>query len=404
MYCPDIKLSEKIIKKFGTPVFVTDKSRLERQVRLLKEAMPKNGKIFYAMKANYNPAILKVLKDAGIDGIDSVSPFEIEMAMKSGFSSNQIIFTGNNSDNHELEEIHKHNIIPNIGSISELKRFGELFPGSEVSIRFNPGIGAGEFKVVVTGGSRSKFGILESELRDIKNFISQYKLKVIGVHCHIGSGFYKTKIFKKAVRSILKIARNFSGLKFVDIGGGFGVRYEEKSKDINIKDFFSSISEDLEKFKVDNGCDFDLVIEPGKFLVAESTCLLTKVTNIKNNSGNVFVGTDTGMNHILRPALYSSYHHIINLSNKGAKKKRVNIVGNICESTDVLSVAKIECPREGDILAILTAGAYCASMSSVYNLRPYAAEVLIDSGSPHLIRESLNFKQIYDGLGFVNLV
>ena len=400
MYCPDVKLAERIVSEFGTPVFVTDRSRLENQVKILKEAMPKNGKIFYAMKANYNPAILKVLKYAGVDGIDSVSPFEIEMAMESGFSSKQIIFTGNNSDNHELEEVHNHSIIPNLGSISELKRFGDMFPGAEVSIRFNPGIGAGEFKDVVTGGSKSKFGVLESELKDVKRITSECKLKIIGVHCHIDSGFYKAKIFKKAVKSILKIARNFQRLKFVDIGGGFGVRYENGSKEIDIREFFDSISSDLEKFEIDNGCEFDLIVEPGKFLVAESTCLLAKVTNIKKNSGNVFVGTDTGMNHILRPALYSAHHHIVNLSNEGGNKKKVSVVGNICESTDVISVAKISSPREGDILAILTAGAYCASMSSAYNLRPYAAEILVEKGSARLIRESLSFSSLYKGLGF----
>ena len=352
------------------------------------------------MKANYNPSILSVLKNAGVDGIDAVSPFEIEMARKAGFPNKKIIFTGNNSDNHELDEVHKHNIIPNIGSLSELRRFAEMFPSAEVSIRFNSGIGAGEFKNVVTGGSKSKFGILDSEIKNVKKIVEDSNLKIVGVHCHIGSGFYKANIFKKSVKAILKIARNFKELDFVDIGGGFGVRYEDGSKDIDIKSFFSSISADLEKFENDNGKSFDLIVEPGKFLVAESTCLLTKVTNIKKNSSTVFVGTDTGMNQIIRPALYSAHHHIENISNIGARKQKVSIVGNICESTDVLSVTKISAPREGDVLAIFTAGAYCASMSSVYNLRPYAAEVLVDKGVSKLIRESLDFNRMYKGLGF----
>lgn len=401
MFFPDKVSAEKIIKKYSAPVFVTDRKSLDNQVQLIKKHSLENIKIFYAVKANYNPSIIKTLKKSGIDGIDAVSPFEIELAKRCGFAKKQIIFTGNNSGDDELREIFRQGITPNIGSLSELERFGNMFNGSDISIRFNSGIGAGESKYVVTGGSKSKFGILEEDIKEVKNIIEKYSLNVIGIHSHIGSGFYKAKVFKRAVRSILKIASNFRNLEFVDLGGGFGVRYDPKATSINLEEFFTAIKNDIKEFVKNNGRPIDVIIEPGKFLVAESTCLLTKVTNIKNNGSTVFIGTDTGINHIIRPALYSAYHHIINISNPKASQKKVTIVGNICESSDVLCKdIKMPLPVEGDILAILTAGAYCASMSSLYNLRPYAPEVLFDNGKITEIRRSLDFNQTLSGLGF----
>lgn len=401
MFFPDKVSAEKIIKKYGTPVFVTDKKSLDNQVQLIKKHSLENIKIFYAVKANYNPSIIKTLKKSGIDGIDAVSPFEIELAKRCGFTKKQIIFTGNNSGDDELREVFRQGITPNIGSLSELERFGRMFNGSDISIRFNPGIGAGESKYVVTGGSKSKFGILEGDMREVKNIIGKCGLNVIGIHSHIGSGFYKAKIFKNAVRAILKIASNFKNLEFVDLGGGFGVRYDPKSTSINLEEFFSVIKNDIKEFVKNNGRPVDVIIEPGKFLVAESTCILTRVTNIKNNGSTVFIGTDTGINHIIRPALYSAYHHVMNISNPMAPQKKVTVVGNICESSDVLCKdIKMPLPVEGDILAILTAGAYCASMSSLYNLRPYATEVLFDNGKITEIRKSLDFNQTISSLGF----
>jgi diaminopimelate decarboxylase len=402
MYLPDKKLANNIVKKYGTPVFVTEKKYLHDRVKELRQNNLKRLKIFYAIKANYNPSIVKELKSAGIDGVDAVSPFEIEMAKKCGFDSKHIIFTGNNSDDDELREVHNHGIIPNIGSISELERFGKSFPKAEVSVRFNPGFGAGETRHVVTGGSRSKFGISDKDIKIVKDTLDKYSLRLIGVHCHIGSGFYKARVFRKSVRNILEVASKFNGLKFVDLGGGFGVRYGPKSKDINVAEFFDSIEKDIEVFEKSNGSEVDIIIEPGKFLVAESTCMLTKVTNIKTNRGTVFIGTDTGMNHIIRPAMYDAYHHVVNISNPNAKTQKVNVVGNICESSDVIcEKISMPMPKEGDILAILSVGAYCASMSSLYNLRPYAPEVLVDGKFTTQIRERLDFTKSISGLGFI---
>lgn len=401
LYVPEYDLAKSIVQNHGTPTFVTDAETLRNRVQVFKDSFA-NTKIFYALKANYNPAILNVLKDAGIDGVDSVSPYEIQLAKKLGFKSDQIIFTGNNSDADELQLVNSEGILINIGSLSELKKLGELCPGTAISLRFNPGIGEGEFHQVITGGSKSKFGILHQDIEVAKEIAAKYNLNITGVHCHIGSGFYYTEKFQEAVFMITNLARHFKSLKFIDIGGGFGVRYKPNESQINLKAFYDSIENIIQKFNQYNGKEIDLVVEPGKFLVAESTCLLTKVTTIKHNNDTIFVGTDTGINHLIRPAFYGAYHHVINLSRPKAPIHEVQIVGNICESSDVIgNNVEIAMPEEGDILAILTAGAYTTSMSSLYNLRPYAAEILVDKKNIRLIRKRLNFNEAFNGLGFL---
>jgi diaminopimelate decarboxylase len=402
IYIPDHKFAESIVNEYGTPVFVTDVGILKNRTKLFRDAFGKGSKIFYALKANYNPNILRVLKEMGIDGVDAVSPYEIQLAKQVGFSSNQIIFTGNNSDDAELKVVRDENVLLNIGSLSELERFGVLFPGTDISLRFNPGVGEGECHQVITGGMKSKFGILYQDIEQAKEIVNKHNLNIVGVHCHIGSGFYYTEKFQEAVHMIIDLATHFKNLKFIDIGGGFGVRYKPSESAINLKDFYHSIKNKLNKFNKKNGKEIDLFVEPGKFLVAESTCLLTRVSNIKRNNDTIFVGTDTGLNHLIRPSFYAAYHHIVNLSRPKAPLHEVQIVGNICESSDILgNNIEIAMPEEGDILAILTAGAYCASMSSLYNFRPYAAEVLVDGDKHKLIRKRLDFNQTLNGLGFL---
>lgn len=397
IYIPSKPLAEKIIEHYGSPVFVTDENTIVNRLQLLKKAF-KKAKVFYALKANFSPAILKILLKAGVDGIDCVSPFEIKLAKSVGFTSNQIIFTGNNSDSEELKEVFKEGVTLNIGSIGELEHFGKMFKNSKISLRLNPGVGDGESDKVITGGTASKFGISSNELPIAKELISKYKLNVIGVHCHIGSGFYTTNNFKKAVQNIIKLASQFENLNFIDIGGGFGVRYSLEQNAIDLDLFYNAIADRLDSLPK----NVELRIEPGKFLVAESTCLLTKVTNVKKSDNVTFIGTDTGMNHIIRPALYSTQHQIVNISNSEANPEKVTIVGNICETSDVLGKdLQIPSPEEGDILGILSAGAYCSSMSSLYNLRPYATEIVVSQNSVNLTRKRLTFNKIISSLGFV---
>lgn len=396
------KLISNVITKVDTPVFITDKSILNKKVKNIKEAFGNNCLLYYALKANFNPKIIQSLKDAGIDGIETISPFEINLAKKCGFKDHQILFTGNNCDNYELDYANKHNVMVNIGSVSELKYFAKKYNGSEVSIRINPGFGDGEFEQIITGGEESKFGIYHSQIEEALKIIKLNNLKLVGLHCHLGSGLYDTKNFTKMVDFMFNLGNQMENLRFIDLGGGFGVRYKPSDKEIDLSEFALVVDTHYKKYQKLHKNNIKIIFEPGKYLVAESTFLLTKITNIRLQGKQKIVGVNTGFNHIIRPALYSSYHHVINLSNINShQEEEVKLVGNICESTDIINKnIKIAKPEEGNVLAILTAGAYCSSMSSLYNLRPYAPEVLIDDANFTIIRKKMGFEETINSMGF----
>ena len=351
----------------GTPVFVTDSSILHQKIQNIRKAFGDNCLLYYAIKANFNPHIVKVLKKEGIDGIETVSPYEIQLAQKIGFKNTQILFTGNNVDTHELDKAKAAGVMVNIGSMSELQYFADKYKGSEIAIRVNPGFGDGEFKQVVTGGKESKFGILHTQIKEALKIINDNSIKLIGIHCHLGSGLYNTDNFAPMVEYMFNLASQINGIEFIDLGGGLGVRYKPSDVEIDLGQFAKVIEECYKKYDVLKSNNVKIILEPGKYLVAESTFLLTKITNIREQQGIKIVGVDTGFNHIIRPALYSSYHHAINISKLHEKKEveEVKLVGNICESTDVLNEKiQISKPEIGDIVAILTTGAYCSAMSS----------------------------------------
>ena len=383
-------------------------ARLQR----LRKSFPANSRIFYAMKANYNPDLLRGLCAAKLDGIDAVSPYELQLALRCGFRSEQLIFTGNYSSREELAEVLELGVLCNIGSLMELEFVGQLQPGGPVAIRLQPAVGAGEFQGTITGGKDSKFGIPLSKMAEVKAILKRYRLRLVGLHCHIGSGFYQTDEFATALTSILQVAKeqNFMPLQFVDCGGGFGVRYRSGETGLALEQFAESIAPALTDFREHNGAEFELRLEPGKFLVAESTVLLCRVTAVNNGESCIFVGTDTGFNHLIRPAFYGAYHHALNLSGEaeGRERQRVKIVGNICESSDIL-VEEVELAeaRSGDIIALLSSGAYGASMHSLYNLRSAPAEaLLLGDGSLRVSRKRLGgqqgFAQLLRSLNYEN--
>ncbi|MFQ3307352.1 MAG: diaminopimelate decarboxylase [Candidatus Midichloriaceae bacterium] len=392
---------DQIISQFGTPVFVTDKQVLKEKVLNIKNSFSEKCKLFYAMKANFNPSIINALKEFGLDGVETISPYEIQLAKKLGFKGDQILFTGNNSAEYELDFAKEEGVIVNIGSLNELRYFGNKYRKSELSIRINPGFGDGEFQEVITGGDESKFGIIHSKLDEVLQIINECELKVIGLHCHLGSGLYKTDQFEKMIILIFDLTKHFQSIQFVDLGGGFGVRYYPDSTPVDLNLFSEIVEKYYMQYDLLKKNDVKIIFEPGKYLVAESTFLLTKVTNVLSNKNIKIVGVDTGMNHIGRPALYDSYHHAINISKPVGESENVQIVGNICESTDIINKEiRIANPEVGDVLAILTAGAYCASMSNLYNLRPYATEVMLDMDKFSIIRKRMGFKETFNAMGY----
>ncbi len=401
MFIPTLSQAQKIVDELGSPVYVTDPTIIHQKAETLLRAFSTfNLKIFYALKANYNPHIVRNIKEAGIYGIDAVSPNEIKLALELGYRPEQIIFTPSNPSYEEIEYAGEKGVLQNLGSLSELRRFGQRFPGQHVSIRICPEVGAGESEKVTTGQSESKFGIALGDLEEVKKILLEFNLKLVGIHSHIGSGFYEAEVFGKSIQAVCQVARQFGSVEFLDLGGGFGVQYHPDKPEINLTAFAEVLQPLIDQFNQDTGKNIEIRIEPGKFLVARSTVLLSKITTIKQKGNVTFVGLDSGFHNLIRPAMYDAYHHIVNVSKMNAPKKLVQVVGNVCETCDVFNKGiELGDPQEGDILAILVAGAYGSSMSSNYNIREGIPEVMVEGDKISLTKK----RQTYEGVmeGFV---
>lgn len=387
----------KIANEYETPVFVYDENKIREQYKKLKKYFKyENTKILYAMKANYNPYILKVLKEEG-SMIDAVSFGDILMALKVGFSQNEILYTANNITDKEMEAIFDKGILFNIGSLSRLEKFGKAHSNEKVCLRFNPDVVAGENEKVQTGGDLTKFGILLKDLDKALAIVKKYNLKVVGLHEHAGSGIKETNLFLKAIENIIDIAtkENFPDLEFIDFGGGFKVPYSDDEHEIDYSEIGEIVAKKFENISKEYGRSIAVYFEPGKYLVAQCGVLLVQVNTIKNNMGRNIVGVNSGFPQLIRPVLYNAYHKIKNLSNPKGVKKQYDICGNICESGDLFAKDReFSEIREGDILAIFNAGAYCYSMGGVYNLRAMPAEVMIRDGEAKLIRKALSSEEL----------
>jgi len=395
------EIFEGIAEKFGTPVYVYEEGKIRSQLQSLERNINyEHLRILYAVKANSNPYILKIFKEGG-SGVDAVSPGEITLALKTGFLPKSILFTGNNITDEEMDFAAEKGVLLNIDSISRLEKFGKKYPGCNVCVRINPDVGAGHHDHCITGGPKSKFGIWYSEVEKIKRIARDYKLEIVGIHEHIGSQILEVDKFLTAMEVLLRVAPNFPNLEFIDFGGGLGVPYRSKENSLAIEELGQKISERFRDFCEKYGRKLLLVIEPGRFLLAESGYLLTRVNTVKRNpDSRVFVGVDSGFNHLIRTAMYGSFHPIINISNRDGKKEKADIVGNLCESGDKFAEDRdIRQAREGDLLVIGVAGAYGYSMSSNYNLRPRPSEVLVKlNGVLQLIRERETIENLIGGV------
>ncbi len=363
-------------KKFGTPIYVYDRATIVKKCYELKSAFPE-ANFFYACKANTNPEIIKLIYKQGY-GIETVSPGEIAIARKAGVPVSKIAFTCSNIDENELVSVAKQGIKMHLDSLRQVKIYGRNFPGKEISVRLNLHVGGGHHSHVITGGPESKFGIDISHINELKRLANKYKMRITGLQQHIGSNVLDTGTFLKGVKAMLKTALSFPDLKHLDFGGGFGVPYSPENKALDIKKLATQVKKELAAFNKIYGREVEVSFEPGRYLVAESGFLLAKVTDIKKHPSQTFVGINTGMNHLIRPAMYGSYHEILNISDLSGKKEKITLSGNICESGDVFAKNRlISRPRVGDILAITNTGAYGYAMSSNYNSRPRPKELFI---------------------------
>ncbi|MFX1296500.1 MAG: diaminopimelate decarboxylase [Promethearchaeota archaeon] len=392
----------KLAATYGTPLYVVNELMIRQRFTELKEVLQKNYakfKIHYAVKANSNIAILKILKKEGAS-LDCVSIGEIYIALKAGYSPNQIIYTGNNFTNRDLEFALSKGVIINLDALSQIKRLHKIMQQIKadcniLSFRINPEFGMGYHEHCITAGPDVKFGIREDSVIQAYKEAQGLGLKRFGIHMHIGSQILEIIPFKIAAKKFLEIAgkvRKELGIdfEFLDFGGGFGIPYKTEEKPFDLESY-GSIILDLFKEKIK---EFDLgdpffYIEPGRFLLAESTIILSEVNTIKRTAHKNYIGIDAGFNNLIRPVMYGSYHEIIVANKVDQEHKKIyDIVGPLCESGDILARdRRLPLVEEGDLISILDAGAYGFSMASNYNLQPYAAEILVRDGKAYVIRD-----------------
>ena len=377
----------ELVEQFGCPLYVYDSAVIERQYKRITEAFKvKNLRINYACKALSNINILKLFKELGA-GLDTVSVQEVELGIRAGFAPQDIIYTPNCVSLEEIQEAVAFGVKINIDNISILEQFGQAHLDVPVCIRINPHIMAGGNHKTSVGHIDSKFGISIHQMPLVHRVIEATGLKVEGVHMHTGSDILDPDVFLFGAEIMLKIAKEFPGLEYLDFGSGFKVPYKEGDIETNIEELGEMISERFNEFCKEYGRDLCLMFEPGKFLVSDSGSFLVQVNVVKQTTSTVFAGIDSGLNHLIRPMFYNSFHRITNVSKPGGRARFYTVVGYICE-TDTFGInRRIAEINEGDILCIHNAGAYCFSMASNYNSRFRPAEVLIYKGKPHLIRQ-----------------
>jgi len=377
----------ELAEQYDCPLYVYDSEKIREQYeRLINAVDYKSVKINYACKALTNINILRFIRTLGA-GLDTVSIQEVKLGLRAGYAVKDIIYTPNCVSLEELEHAVKLGVRINIDNLSILEQFGQKYPEYPVCVRINPHIMAGGNSKIMTGHIDSKFGISIHQLPHILRIVEATKLKIEGLHMHTGSDILDPMVFVRASEILFNAAKEFKDLDYLDFGSGFKVPYKEGGPATDIEELGEKIGEAFRNFCKDYGKDLTLMFEPGKYLVSESGSFLVNVNVIKQTTSTVFVGIDTGLNHLIRPMFYDAYHHITNLSNPEGKQRFYTVVGYICE-TDTFAVnRRISEVREGDVLRFHNAGAYCFSMASNYNSRYRPAEIFVVNGEAHIIRE-----------------
>ncbi|PPK86706.1 diaminopimelate decarboxylase [Neolewinella xylanilytica] len=376
-----------VVEEFGAPLYVYDADRMKRQYDRINRAFSgvKRLRINYACKALTNLNILRLFRQWG-SGLDTVSMQEVDLGLMAGFDPHDILFTPNCVGLDEVNEAVGKGVRMNIDNISILEQFGDQHRGVPVCIRLNPHIMAGGNSKISVGHIDSKFGISIHQVPHVLKIVNALNLKVEGLHMHTGSDILDAQVFLQGVEILLRAAADFPDLDYIDFGSGFKVPYKEGGIATDIEDLGQRLSTRFNEFCGEYGRELELMFEPGKFLVSEAGTFLVKTNVVKTTPATVFAGVDSGLNHFIRPMFYDAYHHITNISNPSGKPRIYTVVGYICE-TDTFGINRqLSEVREGDILALANAGAYCFMMSSNYNSRYRPAEVMILDGNAHLIR------------------
>ncbi|XOV66549.1 MAG: diaminopimelate decarboxylase [Fluviicola sp.] len=377
-----------VASTYGTPTYVYDADTITSQYRKLHKAFkPLDVKLHYAMKALSNINILRLLKNEGA-GLDAVSIQEVRLALHAGFAPESIMYTPNCVSFDEIQRAVELGVHINLDNLNMLEKFGSEYGGSvPVCIRINPHIMAGGNSNISVGHIDSKFGISIHQVRHIERIVEHYGLNIRGLHMHTGSDIIDADVFLRGAALLYEAATHFPDLEFMDFGSGFKVGYKESDIVTDIETIGARIAASFQDFCARYGRDLELWFEPGKYIVSEAGKFLVRTNVVKQTTSTVFVGVDSGQNHLIRPMFYNAYHHIENISNTSGEKKLYSIVGYICESDTLGHDRLLNEVREGDVLAISNAGAYAFSMANQYNSRFRPAEVLLINGEAHLIRE-----------------
>lgn len=384
-----------LVEQFDSPLYVYDAEIMRAKYKRMTDAFKGTRlKIKYACKALTNINVLRVFKDMD-SGLDTVSIQEVWLGLKAGFAPEDIIYTPNCVSMEEISMAVDAGVRINIDNISILEQFGNKYGSSvPVCIRVNPHIMAGGNSKISVGHIDSKFGISIHQMRHVERVVKSMGIKIEGIHMHTGSDILDVGVFLAAADILLETAMRFPDLNYIDFGSGFKVAYKPGDITTDIEDLGKRMTERFNTFCTEYGKELEIHFEPGKFLVSESGYFLVKVNVIKQTTATVFAGVDSGLNHLIRPMFYDSYHHILNLSNPTGTQRVYTVVGYICETDTFAWDRPISEIREGDILCFLNAGAYGHVMSSNYNSRFRPAEVLVDGGKARLIRRRENLEDL----------
>ena len=401
LYCENINLSE-IAKDLGSPFYCYSSKILETKYKELANALHENDfLVCFSLKANSNQSIIKTFSTLG-SGADVVSIGELKRALKAGIPANKIVFSGVGKNVDELIYAIKNNILMiNVESISELKQISaqasNLNIAAPISLRVNPDIEAGGNEKISTGKKQDKFGISIKEAIDVYELASSLNnVEVKGIDVHIGSQINDLQPFEKTFDSIVKTISKLKdkniNIEIIDIGGGIGVNYTNEEA-LNINDYAALIAK---KFKSLNK---KIIIEPGRYLTAESGILVTKIIYIKENETKKFIIVDAAMNDFIRPSLYGSLHNALPLNEVKNEKniERYDVVGPICETGDFF-IKNFETSQvtEGDLLAITNVGAYGSVLSSNYNSRPSITEIMIKEDNYSVVKKKQDIDEMID--------
>lgn len=394
----------ELTKTYGSPLYVYDANTIDRQYQRLTDAFKgvKNLKLNYAVKALSNINILHYFKNLGA-GLDTVSIQEVQLSLATGINPKDIIYTPNGVSLQEIEEVTAMGVQINIDNLSILELFGQKHPEIPVCIRINPHIMAGGNSKISVGHIDSKFGISIHQVPHIKRVVENTGMTINGIHMHTGSDILDIDTFLRATEILFDVAKQFDNIDFIDFGSGFKVPYKEGDISTDVEQLGIQLSERFNQFCEEYGKELTLMFEPGKFLVSEAGVFLAKVNVVKQTTSTVFAHVDSGFNHLVRPMMYDSYHHISNISNQEGRERYYSVVGYICETDTFGSNRRISEISDDDILCFHNAGAYCFSMASNYNSRYLPAEVFVVNGQDYLIRKRETFKDLLRNQEVVSL-